>query len=165
MFDECPGVEKQSDARQESSDDQKSTWWLGRWAHVITIPVWFILFVSFADHPWGTYISVAGGYTAFVLCLALGNAFKDMDDVLGNPRALIYIAKLLIPHAFILALIVWGVSEWLHLAPTLPSWLTHEGRKGSLWYWCGMLPLGCAGYCQGLRMASMRRKHCQVDEG
>jgi hypothetical protein len=42
MFDEYPGVEKQSDDEQEFSGDLKSTWWFGRWAHVITIPVWFI---------------------------------------------------------------------------------------------------------------------------
>ena len=164
MFDEYPVVEKQSDDEQKSSEDRKSTWWLGRWAHVVTIPVWFILFISFADRPWGAQVSVACAYTVLVLCLTLGYAFQDLDDVLGNPRALAYCAKLLIPHALVLALVVWAVSEWLHLAPTLPSWMTQEGRKGSLWYWCGMLPLAGAGYWQGLWMASKLRRHCQVAE-
>jgi len=164
MFDEYPVV-KQSDDRRESSEDQKTTWWPGRWAHVVTISSWFILFVSFPDCSWGTYVSVAGAYTVFVFCYALGNAFNDLDDVLGDSRALAYILKLMIPHALVLVLIVCGVFERLHLAPTLPAWVTQEGRKGSLWLWCGMLPLGGAAYCQGSWMAKKLRQHCHVAQG
>lgn len=164
MFEDLD-TETQSEGRQESSEDENTTWWLGKWAHVLTILAWFVLFVAFSDRPWGAQVAVAGGYTVLVFCVALGNAFKDLDDVTGNPRALISIAKLLIPHAFILALVVWGVSEWFHLRPALPSWVTQEGRKGSLWYWCGMLPLGGAGYAEGFWMARSLRRSCRVAEG
>jgi hypothetical protein len=110
-------------------------------------------------------VSVGAAYTVLVFCLALGNAFKDLDDVLGNPHALACIAKLMIPHLFALALVAWGVYEWLNLSRTLPVWVTHEGRKGSVWYWCGMLPLGGAGYWEGFWMAGKLRKHCAVAEG
>jgi hypothetical protein len=161
MFDSLPSAQDEVE-EQSSLVDRKSTWWLGRWAHVITIPVWFILYISFAEKPWGAHVSVAGGYTALVFSLALGYAFNDWDDVLGNSRAMAYIAKLGILHVFVLALVIWGVSEWLHLAATLPSWVIHEGRKGSVWYWCGILPLAGAGYGEGLWMASRLREHCQT---
>jgi len=159
MFDEY-----QSGNEQESTEDEKTTWWLGRWAHVLTIPVWFILFVAFNDRPRDSYVSVVCAYTVLVLSLALGNAFKDLDDVLGHPRALACIAKLMIPHSFALALVVSCVYEWLNISHTLPAWVTHEGRKGSVWYWCGMLPLGGAGYWEGFWMARKLRKHCGVAE-
>ncbi|HEY2861892.1 MAG TPA: hypothetical protein VGJ21_26060 [Terracidiphilus sp.] len=163
MFEDVD-IETQSEGKQEPSENRARTWWLGRWAHVLTMPVWAVLFMSSAEQPWGSYVSVAAAYTVLVFCLALGYAFKDLDDVTGNSRALISIAQLLIPHAFVLAVVVCGVYEWLHLAPSLPSWMTEEGRKGSAWYWCGMAPLGGAGYAEGFWMARRLRRRCPAPE-
>jgi hypothetical protein len=158
-------ADKDRDPDKDDRDKVQSSWWLGRWAHVLTIPVWFILFVALNHEPWGDYVAVAVAYTVFVFCLAIGNAFEDSDDYLGNSKAVQFTGILLIPHALVLLLLAWCLSEWFHLATVVPPWVTHEGRKGSLWYWCGMIPLSAAGYWQGMWMATQfRRRFGKRDE-
>ena len=152
-------------ATAESAEPAKPTWWIGPWAHVLTIPVWFILYIAGANTPWGPYVSVGGAWTVLVFCVALGNSFRDSDDLFGNSETLGYVVKLVIPHLAGLALLMVGVYEWLHLKPELPTWMTAEGRKGSLWYWCGMIPLAGGGYCEGFWMArKIRRRIARSDD-
>lgn len=123
-----------------------------------------LLFLPFKDHPWSLYVAVAGSYSVLVFGLAFGSAFEDADDFFGNSQVPRYIAKLLIPHALILALIALGVSRWLYLRPTLPSWVTQEGRRGSFWDLCGWLSLGIAGVWQGLWMAGRIKRRFEGPE-
>jgi hypothetical protein len=76
-----------------------------------------------------------------------------LDDFFGDARVPRCIAKLLIPHIFFLALVISGVSLWFYLKPLLPPWITHEGRKESLWDLFGWLVLAIAGIKQGSWMA------------
>ena len=66
-------------------------------------------------------------------------------------------ATLLLPHVLILALVMLAAYFWLHLIPTLPSWITVEGRKGSLWELCGALAAAIAGISEGGWMAGKIR--------
>jgi hypothetical protein len=152
-------------AQEPVDDEEKSSWWLGPWAHFPAIVVFGVLFFLFKDHAWGWYVAIACSYTVYVFCRAFGSAFKDSDDLFGNSEVPHYLAKLLVPHALIVALIMLGVFLWFYLKPSLPSWLTHEGRKGSLWDLLGWLVLAGAGIKQGFWMADKLKRLCgQCDD-
>ncbi len=48
-------------------------------------------------------------------------------------------ATLLTRQILVLALVSSAAWLWLYLIPKLPSWLTHEGSKMSLWDLFGIL--------------------------
>jgi hypothetical protein len=141
------------DEETPSDDEQESSPGLWRWAHFPAILAFGILFIAFRGQPWRWYIAIGGSYTVYVFFFALGSVLRDLDDFFGDPRVPRYVAELLIPHVFILALIMSGVSLWFYLEPTLPPWLTQEGRKESLWDLCGWIVLALAGISQGSWMA------------
>ena len=147
------------EATKEPAEPEKPKWWIGPWAHVIAIPVWAVLYFPFSDRPWEPYTSVAGAYTALVFCIALGNSFNNSDDLCGDSRARGYVLRLVIPHLVMLALVMDGVFEWLHLTSMLPAWMIHEGRRGSIWYWCGVSPLAGGGYWEGFWMSRKIKRH------
>lgn len=117
-----------------------------------------ILIILFHGRSWGWQIAIGGGYTVYVFFFALGSVLRGLDDFLGDPKVLRCTAKLLIPHAFFLTLILSGVSLWFHLKLMLPSWLTHEGRKESLWDLLGWLALAIAGIVQGSWMGGRLKR-------
>lgn len=158
MFEDASTEEKQSE------DDAKSNWWVGPWAHVLGGLGFGILIIPLHSYSWGWQVSIAGGYSVLAFCRAFGSAFENADDLLGNPRAVRSVAMLLIPHAAVVLLVVLGVSWWFHIRPELPTWVTHEGRKGSLWYWFGMLPLALAGYAQGAWMAGWIKRQVKAPD-
>jgi len=138
--------------------EKKSSWWLGPWAHFPAGIVFCLLYFPTKDHFWSWYAAIAGSYTVYVFCRAFGCAFKDSDDLFGNSQVPRYLAKLLIPHALILALILLGVSVWFDLRSLLPDWMTHEGRRESPWDLFGWLVLAGAGIWQGFWMTG-KLKH------
>jgi len=152
MFDDLDASEQKTEGPQEPVDKNNSSVGLYRWAHFPAILVFAILIIPLHSHPWGWQIAIAGGYTVYVFWFAFGLVLKDADDFLGDPRVPKYGAELLIPHALILTLIIFCVSEWFRLKPILPEWVTHEGRKGSLWDLCGWVALAGAGIWQGFWM-------------
>jgi hypothetical protein len=93
-----------------------------------------------------------------VFGFAIGSVIKDLDDVLGDPALLQYAAKLLIPHAVVLALLTFLIATWFHVGANLPLWATTEGRKESLWDFFGWLVLAVAGITQGIWMAGKFRR-------
>jgi len=111
-----------------------------------------ILIILLHGHPWSWQLAIGGGYTVYVFFFAFGTVSQDADDFFGDARVLPCAAKLLIPHLLILAMIIAGVALWFHLRPTLPDWVTHEGRKGSFWDLFGWLVLAFAGLGQGTWM-------------
>jgi hypothetical protein len=149
---------------QRTEDEAGASKRRGSWAPLLSVIVWALLYFPFGSKPWGMPLAIAGAYSVFVFGLAFGQTFRDRDDFFGNADVLPYVAKLLIPHVVILAIITWGVSWWSRLEPALPIWMTTEGRKGSVWYWCGALALGGLGFLQGLWMARRLKRRFHEPE-
>ena len=150
MFDDLDTAEQKTEAGTDPADDSSSGAY--RWAHFPAMLVFGALMIPLHRHPWGWQIAIASGYTVYVFWFALGFGLKNSDDFFGDPRVPRYAAQLLIPHALILAALVAGVTEWFHLKPILPAWVTHEGRKESCWDLLGWLVLTVAGIAQGFWM-------------
>jgi len=138
--------------------DNESSPSLYRWAHFPALLIFGILFILFRGQDWRWQIAIGGAYTVYVFFFAFGSVFDSADDFFGDSRVPKYFLKLLIPHTLILTLVISGVSLWFHFKPMLPSWLTHEGRKGSLWDLCGWLVLAGAGISQGFWMAGKTKR-------
>ena len=117
--------------QRETEDEDKSSIALERWAHFPAMAVFGALILPLHSHPWGWQIAIAGGYTVYVFWFALGSDKQDLDDITGDSLLLRKIASQLLPHLLILVFVVAGVTEWFRLRPVLPTWVTHEGRKGS----------------------------------
>jgi hypothetical protein len=142
-----------NDDQKLAEIETKSSIGLERWAHFPALLVFGLLILPLHSYPWGWQIAIAGGYTVYVFWFALGSGKKDLDDLTGDTLILRKIASQLLPHLLVLVIILAGVSEWFHLRPLLPSWVTHEGRKGSFWDLLGWLLLAIAGIAQGFWMA------------
>jgi hypothetical protein len=151
--------------RPVTEDNKKSSVTLERWAHFPAMLVLGILMLLFHRSPWGWQISITGSYTVYVFWFALGNDKQSFDDIAGDTLLFRKIASQLLPHLFILVLVVAGVTEWFRLLPILPPGLTDEGRKGSLWDMFGWLALGCSGIAQGFWMsARIKRQFPEPDD-
>ena len=155
MFEDSLGVGDPTEGGQKSSEgEEKSSIGLERWAHFPALLAFGLLMLLFHSYSWSWQVSIAGGYTVYVFWFALGSDKKDLDDLTGDVLALRKIGSCLLPHLLVLVLILAGVSQWFHLRPVLPSWVTHEGRKGSFWDLFGWLALALAGIAQGSWMAA-----------
>jgi len=117
--------------QRETEDEDKSSIALERWAHFPALAVFGALILLLHSQPWGWQIAIAGGYTVYVFWFALGSDKQDLDDITGDSLLLRKIASQVLPHLLILVFVVAGVTEWFRLRPVLPTWVTHEGRKGS----------------------------------
>jgi hypothetical protein len=153
MPDEYGDLETRSADEEKPSDDEgRSSSGLYRWAHFPAMLTFGVLFIVFHSSPWRWHIAIGAGYTVYVFFFAFGTVLKDADDFFGDPRVPRSAARLLIPHALILALLMAGVSWWFHVRPLLPSELTQEGHKGSFWDLFGWIVLAGAGILQGFWM-------------
>ena len=152
------------DEDTHADDESKAESSLYRWAHFPAMLAFGVLFVLFRGQDWRWHIAIGGCYTGYMFFFALGSVFKDLDDFFGDSRVPRYFAKLLIPHAVILVLVTAGVTLWFRLLPLLPSWVTQEGRKGSLWDICGWLVLAIAGITQGSWMAGKTKRRFSEPE-
>jgi len=139
MFDDLDVTERKTEDEQSPADDEKeSSWWIGRWAHVIAGVVFCLLYFPFKDRFWSWQVAITLTYVVFMLCCTCGMAFKDADDFFGNLQVPRYMGALLIRQVFVLTLISLGAYLWFRLRATLPAWATREG-KIPLWDLCGIL--------------------------
>lgn len=161
MFDDLETATKEI---QTADDQDRPSSQAYRWAHIPAFLTFLLLIVSLHRYRWGWQIAVGVGYTVYVFWFAFGFVLKDADDLFGDSRVPKYAAKLLIPHALIVAAIIAGVTEWFHLKPMLPDWMTHEGRKESLWDLFGWLLLGGAGIWQGFWMGKKLKRRFSNSE-
>jgi hypothetical protein len=166
MFDDLDTAEQKTEDELTPEDEEKQpSSNLYRWAHFPAMLVFGVLIILFHGHPWSWQVAIGGGYTVYVFFFAFGTVLRDADDFLGDPRVPRYAARLLAPHLPILALVLCGVSLWFYLRPTLPAWVTQEGRKGSFWDLLGWLILAIAGIAQGSWMAGkIKRWFRQTDD-
>jgi hypothetical protein len=165
MFEDSDSTVKHTDVAAPLTDDENQPpSELYRWAHFPAGLAFGILIILFSGNPWRWQIAIAGGYTVYAFFFAFGSVLRNADDFLGDPRVPQYALKLMIPHILILTLVVSGVSLWFHLIPLLPSWVTSEGRKGSLWDLFGWLVLIGAGIRQGSWMAGKIKKRFAESE-
>ncbi len=165
MTDDYVDLKNSSPGEETPADDEtESSSGLWRWAHFPAMLAFGILFILFRGQAWRWYIAIGGSYTVYVFFFVFGSVFKNLDDFFGDSRVPKYFIKLLIPHVLILAPIIAGVALWFHLRPLLPSWVTHESRKESLWDLCGWLLLAGAGISQGFWMAGKTKRHFRESE-
>jgi hypothetical protein len=125
--------------RKQSDAEENSSWWIGRWSHVIAILVFVLCYFPLSQYPWSWQASITIAYIVFMLCCTCGLAFHDSDDFFGNPPVMRYMGALLIRQTLVLALISLGLYFWRYLIPHLPAWFTTRGRRLSLWDYCGIL--------------------------
>ena len=55
MFDSLPDA---ADEAESQIDGQKSSWWIGRWAHVIAMLIFSVLYFPFANRTWSWQIAI-----------------------------------------------------------------------------------------------------------
>jgi hypothetical protein len=125
---------QQADEQEPSAPAEVTSWWIGRWAHVIAVVVFCSLYFPLSGRIWSWQVAVTLSYIVFVFCCTCGLSFQDSDDFFGSPEVAMYLATLLVRQFFILALISLCAFEWRHLTPVLPSWATVRAvRNLSLW--------------------------------
>jgi hypothetical protein len=141
MFDDLETAEsKTEEISQNSSEDQQtSSWWIGRWSHVIAGVVFCLLYFPFDGYSWSWQVAITVAYIVFMLCCTCGMAFKDSDDFFGSFTVQEYMAKLLVRQILVLALVSLALYLWRYFIPQLPTWLTARGRRMSLWDYCGLI--------------------------
>jgi hypothetical protein len=140
MFEDSLGVENQTEDDQNSSEtNERSSWWIGRWAHVIAGLSFCLLYFPFQNHSWSWLFAITVTYIVFMFCCTCGLAFQDSDDFFGSLQVSRYMAMLLMRQVFVLALIILGAYVWLRLKTVLPAWVTHEGRRMSPWDFFGLI--------------------------
>jgi hypothetical protein len=125
---------QQDNDQQPQETEEVTSWWIGRWSHVIAGGVFCVLYFPLSDHIWSWQVAVTLSYVVFMLCCTCGLSFQDSDDLFGSPEIARYIGVLLVRQVFILALISLCAFEWRHLISVLPSWATARAiRNLSLW--------------------------------
>lgn len=149
MFDDLETETKKPD----DDDERRASLTLERWAHFPAMLVFGLMILVLHGRAWGWRISIAGGYAAYVLFFALGSGKTDLDDLTGDQDLARKVEALLVPIMASSAVLLLAVSEWFQLKPVLPSWITHEYRKGSFWDLLGWMVLVVAGIVQGSWMA------------
>jgi hypothetical protein len=139
MFDSLPETEKESEREQVPNDGEKSSWWIGRWAHVIAMVFFAGIYFPFAERFWSWQLAITTSYIVFMLCCTCGMAFRDSDDFFGNLQVSQYLGKLLIRQMAVLVLVSIGAYIWHHLEHVLPDWIAQRGRRLSVWDMFGLV--------------------------
>ena len=165
MFDDSSNLESlNQDAHASSKDENKGFSSISRWSVLVAMAVFCLLYFPFQNYPWSWLVAIAGSYTVIAFGFAVGSVVKDADDFFGDPRVPKSLTTLLLPHAVILIPIMSGAYLWLHFQSKLPHWLTVEGRKGSLWDYCGILLGVIAAGREAEWMASKIKRQCEECE-
>jgi hypothetical protein len=141
MLDDYIDLNNQQDEEQKPPETAEVTsWWIGRWAHVIAGVAFCVLYFPLSNHIWSWQLAVTLAYIVFMLCCTCGLSFQDSDDFFGSPEVVKYIAILLVRQFVILALISLFFFEWRRLIPILPNWATAQAiRNLSLWELGGII--------------------------
>ena len=143
MPDDYIDLNSQTEEKQKPSEDREdakeSSWWIGRWAHVIAMLVFCLLYFPFQGWVWSWQVAITLSYIVFMLCCTCGMAFRDSDDLFGNLQVSRYMGALLIRQVFVLMLISLGAYLWHYLGSILPPWAVNRGRRLSLWDICGLV--------------------------
>jgi hypothetical protein len=151
MFDGLSSRENQTeDAQKLPEEEDKPARSLSRWSHVIAGLIFCLLYLPFRDRPWSWPVAISVSYSVFVFAIALGLSLNDGADFFGDPLVPEYVAKLLLPHALILAPVTLLAYLWLRAIPILPHWLNVEGHYGSTWQLCGIVFFWFAGTREGI---------------
>jgi len=138
MFDSLPDAENEAEETRVPNEE-KSSWWIGRWAHVIAMVAFSVLYFPFTDHFWSWQLAITLSYVVFMLCCTCGLAFRDSDDLFGNPKVVQYMGDLLIRQIVILALVSVVAYFWRYLRQDLPAWIAQTGHRLSLWDMFGLV--------------------------
>jgi hypothetical protein len=146
MFDDLETAEAKTEESGTSSN-------LYRWAHFPALLVLGIFMLLLHSYSWGWEVAIACSYTVYVYLFSFGQVLRDADDFFGDSRVSRYALELLPMHFLALALLIPGVWLWFHLRPSLPGWVTQEGRKGSFWDLLGWWVLAISAVAQGYWMA------------
>ncbi|HMG87393.1 MAG TPA: hypothetical protein VK574_16795 [Terracidiphilus sp.] len=137
MFED---LANQTEETQSASDaEQRSHWWIGPWAHVISGVTFCLIYFPFDRYTWSWQVAATITYLVLMLCCTCGIAFKDSDDFFGNLPVMKFMSKLLVRQAVILALVSGTAYLWRYSRTLLPGWLTQEGRRMSLWDYFGII--------------------------
>jgi hypothetical protein len=160
MFDEFSQDENPQETSEESEDEEKPARSWSRWSHVIAGLTFCLLYFPFRDRPWSWPVAVAVSYSAFVFAIGLGLSLDDSVDLFGDPRVPEYVARLLLPHALILAPVTFVAYLWVRAVPVLPHWITSEApRYGSVWQLCGLVLFWFVGVKEGLWLSGKIKRH------
>jgi len=156
MPDDYIDLTVEKDDKPKPLETEKVTsWWIGRWAHVIALLVFGVLYVPLSDRVWSWQVAATLSYVAFMLCCTCGLSFQDSDDFFGDPPVARFMASLLVRQFFILALVSLALYEWRHVIPALPSWARGRAiRNLSLWEVAGIVVV----YVIALREATWMAK-------
>jgi uncharacterized membrane protein len=122
MFDQA---DKPEEEREDDKKDQRAA----RIPMLAAAVVFSILFFPFMDRPWSLAAAILASYSTFVL----GLAFGDAKDYLERIEIRQQVRRLLLIHTFVLAVALAFIIGWARLQPLLPQYLTHRGRRGSMW--------------------------------
>lgn len=155
MFDDLSSSENLGEEAQKPSEEERErSSFLSCWSPIIAGLVFSCLYYPLKNHPWSWFVAIASSYSVFVFVITFGSGFNDSSDFFGDPRAPKCVATLLLPHALLLALVMLAAYFWLRLIPTLPHWVTVEGRKGSWWEYFGIILACLVGVKEGYWMGA-----------
>ena len=130
----------QEDEQKPPETAEVTSWWIGRWSHVIALFAFGIVYLPFDDRIWGWQVAATFSYIVFMLCCTCGLSFQDSDDFFGNLPVARFMGSLLVRQFVILALISLGLYEWRHLIRFLPTWANERAiRNLSLWEVAGII--------------------------
>jgi di/tricarboxylate transporter len=136
VFEDIDAAESKGEGLR---DEQRPHWWIGPWAHVIAGVFFCLIYFPLDQYTWSWQFAVSLTYIVFMLCCTCGLAFKDSDDFFGNLRVQEFIGKLLFRQIFVLALVSGAAYLWRYSKSVLPDWVSHEGRRMSLWDYFGII--------------------------
>jgi hypothetical protein len=167
MPDDYIDLNNQSEGKQEPCEDEEiSSWWIGRWAHVIAVVFFCVLYFPLNNHVWSWQVAVTLSYIVFMFCCTCGLSFQDSDDFFGNLAVPEYMVGLLVRQIAIFALICLCAYEWRHLIPYLPDWANARViRNLSLWEFGGILLVYFVAIREATWMAKkIKRKFPEIKE-
>jgi len=161
------------DLNSKLEDEQKppetaevTSWWIGRWSHVIAGLLFCIVYFPLDDRIWSWQVAATLSYVVFVLCCTCGLSFQDSDDFFGNLPVAKFMGSLLARQSVILALISLGLYEWRHVIPFLPTWANERAiRNLSLWEVAGIIAVYVIAVREAKWMAKkIKQRFPEIDE-
>jgi len=156
----------QDDEQKPQGIEEVNSWWIGRWAHVITGLVFCLVYFPFDGRIWSWQVAATLSYIVFVLCCTCGLSFQDSDDFFGNLPVARFMAGLLVRQFVILAFVSVGLYEWRRVIPLLPTWANERAiRNLSLWEVAGIIVVYVIAVREATWMAKkIKQQFPEIDE-